>query len=154
MKLFGLFLVAVSALLASVIGAKSYEANVRVDFGTTLRTGNVENFSRRTYVNGHGSFRRDPKVVPQDMMDYLTTTLHVSFSRSTKGPFKEATFPEDTTQSAVQTNGEIDLNDQQCEDCNTYQFRFLSGQRVVTDDPYKIPEITETAQTRSRAITR
>ncbi|KAJ8905590.1 hypothetical protein NDN08_002097 [Rhodosorus marinus] len=144
--------VTVFVVLVTTSSVTSYSVTVRADFGCTLRTGNVDVFSRRQYVNGHGTFKPDTDVVPQRMLDYLTTVLQVSFSRSTKGPFKEGTFPTRAARFLVEEDGKRDLNNKQCKRCNTYQLRFLSEKRVVADDPFMIPRITRNKSMREKAV--
>ncbi|KAJ8900832.1 hypothetical protein NDN08_000131 [Rhodosorus marinus] len=148
MKAVGVLLVVLTALIRGALSQRLYYVNVRADFGTTLNTGGVETFSRRQFVNGHGTFKPDLDVVPQKLLDYLTTDLQVSFSRSSRGPFKGTSLPPTTSLSKVRTDGRKNLSIK-----DDYRLRFVSEQRVVTDDPKTIPEITKNEQTESRAIT-
>jgi len=141
------------AILLSLVQCQRtnrFEAIVRVDFGTTLQTGDVSRFSRRKFINGHGNFKPSAKI-PEEMLDYLTEDLKVSFSRSSAGPFRGGNFPQRTTTAQIQKDGEQDLFLKTCKECNRYRLRFVSDERIVTDSPFLIPELTKDTATERAA---
>ncbi|KAJ8903299.1 hypothetical protein NDN08_004408 [Rhodosorus marinus] len=153
MTISGFTVLAWIALIGSVLASARFDVNLRVDFGTTLKTGGVETFSRRQFINGHGTFKVDTKVVSQDMLDYIVDDLHVSFSRSAKGPFRHDDYPSRTAKDQVQEDGGKSLKDKECSKC-AYQeeLSHMSELRVLTDDPFELPEITKSKSTQSTAV--